>query len=282
MTEAVAIESAASPEVQAKAEAMGWIPPTRFKGDLAGFVDAEEYIERGEQVLPIVCEHNKRLKADVERVSAENLKIAAALAHAQKAIDEIEERHTVATQKAVERAKAQVVKELAAANEAGDHQGAAELTNQLVELNAVKAEPPEPKKPEAPAPYVPDPALKTWAEENPWFGQDRRKTALAMGIAAELREKGTTLVGAEFYAKVSEEMEKTLPPKERPADKVDGGRNGSGDEASRGARGKSYASLPADAKAACDSDARNFVGPGKKYKTSAEWQSRYAELYFQE
>ena len=37
----VKIESAATPEVQKAAEADGWIPPTRYKGDAADFIEAQ-------------------------------------------------------------------------------------------------------------------------------------------------------------------------------------------------------------------------------------------------
>ena len=77
--ETPAVESAQPPEVQAQAEKMGWIPPSRFRGDPERFVDADVYIERGETVLPIVKEQNKRLHAEVEGLRAESAKTAAAL-----------------------------------------------------------------------------------------------------------------------------------------------------------------------------------------------------------
>ena len=276
------VESAASEEAQAKAEKLGWIPPTRFKGDPERFIDAEEYLERGETVLPIVKEQNRRLHAELEAVRTESVKTAAALKAAQDAIDQIEERHTVATQKAVEQARAQVKAQLAAASEAGDHEGVAELTDQLTQLNVTEAEAPAKKAPapEAPASFTPPPELAEWNAENPWFGTDKRKTALALGIAQELREGGESSTGRRFFEKVAAEMEAMFESKEHPVSKVEGARNGSDADRPAGAR-KGFAALPADAKAACDSDQRQFVGPGKRYKTVAEWRTRYAELYFE-
>jgi len=281
-TEDRVVESAADADTQAKAEKLGWIPPSRFKGDPERFVDADAYIERGETVLPIVKEQNKRLHAEVESLRAESAKTAAALKAAQGAIDQIEERHSVETQKAVEAARRQVKAQLAAASEAGDHDGVAELTDQLTQLNVAEKKV-EPAAKPAPAVYVPPPDLAEWNAENPWFGQNKRKTALALGIAQELREAGETAVGKEFFNKVAAEVEKELGGAIVPrGDKVEGGRNGSGDDGRAGAKGgKSFASLPADAKAACDADARQFVGPTKKYKTQAEWRNRYAEIYFE-
>lgn len=273
------VESAATPEVQARAEKMGWIPPSRYKGDPERYVDADAYLERGETVLPIVKEHNKRLQAELHSVREQAAANAAALAAAQKAIEEIEERHTVATQKAVENARAQVKAQLANASEAGDHQGVAELTDQLTRLNAAKEEAAAPKAPSTPAP-LPIPAdLREWNSENSWFGTDKRRTALALGIAQELREGGDQSMGRIFYDRVSAELNKMLGGGgEAPPDKVEGARGGTGEARPRG--GKSFESLPAEAKAACDADARRFVGTGKRYKTQAEWRTRYAEIYF--
>lgn len=277
------IESMAPPEVQERAEKLGWIPPERFKGDAERFIDAEEYLERGETVLPIVKEHNRRLQAELDSLRQESTATAAALKSAQDAIAQIEERHTVATQKAVEKARAQVKAQLAAASEAGDYEGVAELTDQLTQLKtaeevAVRAEPIK-EPPPAPASFVPPPDMVEWNKENPWFGTDKRKTALALGIAQELREDGESATGRRFFDMVVEEMNLTLAPPQQASSKVEGARNGSG--SSRGGAAKGWDALPADAKAACDADTRNFVGPNKRYKTAAEWRNRYAELYFE-
>lgn len=277
------VESAAPVEVQREAEAMGWIPPTRFRGDPERFVDADVYIKRGNEVLPIVREQNKRLHTELEAVRTQSAQTAQALKAAQAAIEQMEERHTVATQRAVEDARKQVKAQLAAASEAGDHDGVAELTDQLTRMReAEKAPAPAAKPAAAPEPaFTPPPDLAEWNAENPWFGTNKRKTAMALAIAQELREAGDTAVGRVFYDKVKVELDKELGVSEPRNDKVEGGR-GNGDSGSSAPRGKGYASMPSDARAACDADAKRFVGEGKRYKTQAEWRTRYAEIYFGE
>lgn len=277
------VQSQATPEVQAQAEKMGWIPPTRFKGDPERFVDADAYVERGETVLPIIKEHNKRLTQEVETLRADSAKTAAALKAAELAIAQIEERNSVATQKAVEAARRQVKAQLAAANEADDHEGVAELTEQLIIMNAAEKEAKAtPIVPSVPTPPAIDPAMTAWNNDNPWFGADKRKTAYALAVAEELRAGGERAQGRDFYELVGAEVAAAFPTKEKPTpvDKVEGSRNGSSSESS--GKGKGYASMPADARAACDADAKTFVGDKKKFKTIADWRSRYAELYFQE
>lgn len=284
--EAPTIESTATPEVRAAAEKIGWIPPERFRGDLERFVDADIYIERGETVLPIVKAQNLKLQGKLDGLETEAAATKAALAAAQTKIEEIEERHSVDKQKAVAAAKVEVKAALAVASAAGDHEAMAELTGDLVELSTPEPKP-EPKvepavEPKAPA-YQPNPSMVAWNEANPWFGTDRVKTAVALAVADELREAGETAVDGAFFDLVTIQVEKRLGAPPPRTDKVEGAPNGSGGDARIHAAGSSsYASLPADAKAACDADARKFVGEDKKYKTSAEWQARYAELYFQE
>jgi hypothetical protein len=288
MTEETLVESQASPELQKEAEAMGWIPPARFRGDVDRFVDAEEYIKRGETVLPIVKEQNRRLHSEVAELRTKSATQESALAAATKAIEEIEERHSVETAKAVEAAKRQLKAQLAQASEAGDHDAVAEITSRMVDLKAAddkaKAEKPAAAvvvtKPET---YEAPPELKAWNARNEWFGTNKRKTALALAIAQELRDGGETSVGEIFFDKIAVEVNKELGIAEPRGDKVEGGRNGSGDDARSGARGgKGFANLPPEAKQACDADSKKFVGEGKRYKTQQEWRTRYAELYFEQ
>lgn len=274
------VESKASAEVQAEAHKLGWIPPARFKGDPSRFVDADTYIERGETVLPIVKEQNKRLHAQLTEQSTQLRKLEEALTTATKAIGDLEEKNTVDRQRALDDAKAQLKAQLAQASEDGDHALIAELTGKMVEVQATQVAVPKVEPARTPPAFVAPPELKEWNAENPWYGTDRRRTSLALGIAQELKDAGETATGRAFLDLVAAEVEVTLGGKTTPsASKVEGaGRSG---EEPRGSGGKKgYAALPAEAKAACDVDLKKFVGAGKRYKTAAEWQAQYATLYF--
>jgi len=99
----------------------------------------------------------------------------------------------------------------------------------------------------------------------------------------EMRSANSPLRGAAFFDAAKAEMESMLGGKSEPrGDKVEGARNGGGDEGGAPAsrRGQSYANMPADARRACDDDARRFVGATKRFKTEAEWRSNYAQIYF--
>ncbi len=279
--EAVVIESAASAEVQAKAEAEGWIPPARFKGDAERFVDAEEYLRRGEEVLPIVKKHNERLKGELAATNARLAEMQESLKTAQAALDGIEERHSAETARKVAEAKADLRASLQAASEAGDHAAVAEITEKMTELNATPAEPAKKEeKKEAKVPTAAEihPDFPAWMEANPKFGRDRKWTAMAQAVAVELREGGETAVGRAFFDKVALQTNKELGlTHQPPGDKTEGGKHNTGGDT--GSRGKGYNSLPADAKKECDAGIPRFVGPNKKYKDEASYRANWAAIY---
>lgn len=285
--QAEVVESKCAPEVQREAEGLGWKPAERWKPRYEGdrFIDADAYIERTETVLPIV---KSQLAATRGELAAANARIAAqdtAIAEAQEAIQHIEARHTVDTQKAVEAARRQVKEQLAAASQAGDHEAVAELTEQMVDLNnaekAAESKPVVVEEKKAPE-IILTPEQLAWNAENPWFSTNTKRTALFIACCQELRAGGETARGKPFFDMAKAEMEKELGIYQKtPDSKVEGGRQ-SGDGESRQSGKKTYAALPADAKSACEADTRKFVGKGKLFQTAAEWHDHFANLYYQE
>jgi ribosomal protein S20 len=58
-----------------------------------------------------------------------------------------------------------------------------------------------------------DPLAQDWAEKNKWFGKDRTRTAVALSIDAELKEKGEDPSDPSFYKKVDSRLREELPDK---------------------------------------------------------------------
>jgi len=265
--------------IEAQARVLGWVPAEEFRGDQERWVDAETFVEKGKHIMPILQKNNERLQSEVASVRQQHQELQVALRAAQEAIADMQEQHTVQTQRAVDAAKRELKAQLVAASENGDHQGVADLTEQLVEMQKVEAPAPkitvaQPKLPPIPPEFV------EWQAANPWYGTDKRRTALADGIGAELRADASLmhLVGKPFWDRVAAEVDAVMSPKEpkaAPVDKVSGARPGG-----NAGTGTSYSDLPAEAKAACDADLRSKVGEGKRYKTPQEWRNKYAELYF--
>lgn len=279
-------------EVQATAEELqearelGWADKDQWKGNPEHWVDARTFLERGRHVLPIVVENNKRLKGELSTLNSRLESVNTALRSAQATIDALEESRTADLLEAAEAARAKLKSELAEASREGRHEDVADLTVKLTELGQAEEDPKKKKgaEDEEQARRQADevsPAFRAWAAENPDFVADRRKLALANVISQELRDSGNKLVGKEFMDLVADKVDEVFGARGGRTTKAEsgggGGRNGPN---GGGGSGKTYADLPADAKAACDRAAKRVVGEGRAHKTIDSWRKVYTEKYY--
>lgn len=273
--------------VETEARSLGWAPKDEWRGDPDRWIDAETFVQRGHEMMPLLKANNRRLMGQVETQAAEIAELRRQHEETLGTIEDLKKFSAELTASKVKEAKAELMAKLTKAKEDGDASLEVELTDQLVDLRAqekiAKSAPAPAPAPAESKPGV-DPAFVAWNKEpeNAWFGTDRRKTALALEIARELREdpKNAKILGTEFFDLVASETAKAMGAEPaRGASKVEGSRGGSGGSGGGGPREKTYNDLPAEAKAACDKQARNFVGkPG--YKTEADWRSFYCKMFF--
>lgn len=271
-----------STKVEQAAREMGWRPQAEFRGDASKWVDAETFVSRGENFIPILRADREKLRGEVADTRAALTKTQELLEASQEAINELKRYHTEDTQRQVEKAKKDLVKQLRQAREDGDVEAEVEIQDELTKIRTAQAAPapapaPKPAATPTPAPAT-DPEFDAWVVDNTWFKDNPRLRGLTLGIAEELRSKQPGLKGKAFYAAIDSEMAEYLDPPARGADKVGGGRGPTGGGSS--SRQKSYTDLPADAKAACDEYAAKLVGPGRAHKDLASWQAQYAKDYF--
>ncbi len=285
-------ETGAAPEIETQAREMGWRPKEEFKGDEAKWVDASTFVERGEHVLPIVKETNKRLRGELATTNAKLNEVTAALTASQESIKALEKYHQADVKTKVDKARADLKAQLVAAKKAGDVEGEVELTEELTRLNTAESAAATREDAGATAgekgavrvnkDYTNEPEFIAWKEDNPWFGDDEAKTAIAQSQSIKLRMNGDKSVGRAFLDKVAEATSKEVARLSgRPVSRVEASRGGSGGSGSGGGS-KSFASLPAEAKKACNDFARDLVGPNKAYKTVEEWQKKYTQDYYSE
>lgn len=276
-----------SEESEVKARELGWVPKEEFRGDPEKWIDADTFVKRGEELMPLLKANNKRQAEKISQLETEIRSTKEALKDATEAINALKETTSKA---AIAEVKAQVksIKEkLVEAKKEGDVEAEVELQEKLDEAKEAvrQAEKPVIAKTAAATDTQPDyttnPEWVAWTKDNPWFGQDKRKTSLALGIAQELREQGVKLQGRAFFDKVTEEVNETLglTKKSPTTSKVEGDARGSG---AGGGSGKSYADLPAEAKQICERQAQRLVGTNRAFKTVAEWRAHYASEYFKE
>jgi len=281
----------AEAEVQQQAEkearAMGWLPKEEFKGDAAHWVEASAFVEKGRQILPIMQKNNERLLGQVGNLNAKLDGLAGALKAAQTTIETLEASHADDVKEQVEQARKDLKAELTVASREGDHETVAEITDKLSQLNAANRDaggeeaPLKDKTLAAERPTI-SPEIQAWFQKNQDFVANPRKVALAGVIQQELRAAGETATGPAFLDLVAEKVEAEYGGRPSGTTKVSAGNGGGSRVASGGASGKTYADLPADAKAACDKFAAKVVGPSRKHKDIASWRASYTEQYYKE
>ena len=251
-------------QLEARARSMGWTPKDEFKGDPSKWRDAGEFVERGEREMPLLRAQNKRLEREV--------------AELKQTTREFAEHLSKTEQRAYERAVASLKQQRKDALAAGDGDAFDKADEQLEQLRqeaTEKAAQRAGKKDDADGP---DPVYTEWESRNPWL-KDSELSEYAEFAAQKLRTGGEKATGAEFLDLVAQKVKAQFPakftnPRRETAQAVEGAA-----PARRGG-GKTYADMPAEARAACDRMAKN--GFGGDEKAMAKFKADYVKQYFEE
>lgn len=264
--------------IEKEAKTMGWIPEEQFKGSKDHWVSAEEFVEKGRAVMPILVANNKRLQADRLTMDTKIGTLELKLTDATVALSKLEKHYIEANKRSVEQARKDLLAELKVAREDDDVEGEEAIRDKL---DALRKSTTEPAKP---APVVKteetlSPEFLEWQDENPWFLTDKKRAKALIRISEDLREDGDTSTGRPFMDACMDRLLETEggdSEVSRPTSKVEV----NGSRGNSRPTGKSFADLPRDAKEACWDDVDDLVGPDKIYKTKADWEKGYAKIYW--
>jgi hypothetical protein len=225
-------------DFDAEAREHGWRPKDEFPGDATKWVDAETFMKRADEVMPLLKAQNARLKRDYDALRKDLKRATAHFEGAEK--------------RAFDRAKSELETRVEAAIETGDLEAGKAALKEIGELKPVGDEPAKHTKEEA------QEALDSFREEHPWYDKANLANASEVEINARLYfdrmiDKNIALTEelapAEFFAKITDmTLErypalKGKPARQKPASAVEGGRPGGG----RGTT-KSWDNLPEQAK----------------------------------
>ncbi len=253
-------EAQVSAETIAKAEKMGWSPKDQFKGDPAKWRPADEFVERGENMLPLV-------KAQVKRQERE-------IAELKAGMKQIAEYHDKTAQREYAKALQELREQRAEAIAKGDGAAFDKVDGEIDKLKKdleTKAAPAQQKDDN-------DPLFQEWLSRNRW-AEDAEMQLVGEAIAKGLMSKGEKATGLDLLDLVTKEVKRRYPekfenPRRNTAAAVEGGAG------PRKGGGKTYADLPAEARAACERMAKN--GYADKPKEMAEFKAQYTKNYFEE
>lgn len=253
-------------DFEAEARLHGWTPKDDFKGDPSRWVDAETFVTRADEVMPLL----KKKTQHQDREIAELKRTVKRLAKAEQA--------------AYDNALADLRAKAEAAVESGDLAAFRKVDGQIETLRKEAEADADPTHGEDP-----QEAYEAFRETNAWYDKANLASASEMEVDARLfadrladkyvkQGLQQEVAPTEFFARIASETEAKYPllkarrTREKPPSAVEGVTPGNG---SRNA--KTGANLPAEAKEHAERYLR--MGIYKDCKTKAEAYDRFAKDY---
>lgn len=288
------------PAVVKRAEDMGWVAPDKWRGDppKGGFKSPEEFITRGEEVLPIV---KSQLRSAEERATKLESELAQERKERGETFTRLEKMSRVALDGQRKKLEQEFEQSMDSAAEVGDVAKVRELRKESREAladfdkTAAVDEPAkkDDKDEKATLPKAMVDTIKGWVDERPWFTSDKEMHSSANAEHERLLKTKPGLSLAENLEAVDAYVRKRFPEKfgtddaagddepPRRGSRVEGGTRING-----GGAGSLYTKLPADAKKQADKFIKEdglFLEKGETVeKNMTQARERYARDYFGE
>lgn len=236
-------------EAQKEARVFGWVPKEEFHGDPEQWRDADQFLQRGREI-------NGFLRKDLEKIRNELQRKDAELGEVKSAVDEFRRFHEQTEERAYKRALKELQDKKKDAIQAGDGDTVIEVEDEiegLKESRQVKRE----VRPAADTAAKNIEIFNDWAGENTWFKEDVALQASANGFSDIVKNENPNLVGRAFLDEVAKRVKASFPEKFGNKNRELPSAVEAGGTSRPSSRKKSYADLPAEAKAACDKFVKN-------------------------
>jgi hypothetical protein len=188
-------------EIEDRARQMGWVPQDDFRGDPDNCRPAEEFVERGENIMPILKERLGKME--------ENLKdVTGRLEKKTESLEKFAEFHKGTYQRAYEKAFKDLEARKLQAVEDGDTAAYQEAQQAEHELAKEQAELESPMGGEG-QDVVPE--FHDFKKANAWYDQDVAMTVFVNHIAPGIAQ--TVANDVEFFQRLEQEARREFPHK---------------------------------------------------------------------
>lgn len=177
---------------QMEARAEGWRPREEWKGSLDKWIDAQEFVERGEKILPIVQAKNRKLEEEIAEIRRTTAQFVA-FQQAQLAKERKEKEGLIVQ---LESRKAQAVTD-------GNGAAVVQIDRQI---DAARQE-----LREAPVQVNRDPIVVQWTADNAWYGSEPDATAYADAAGYLFRQTRPDAGPAEVMAHITRKVRERFP-----------------------------------------------------------------------
>jgi hypothetical protein len=257
-------------EAEAKARRLGWVSKDEFKGDPDKHRSAEEFLQRGETILPILQRDNKKLHDTVGRLEKK-------LEETTETLKTFSEFASKAEERAYKKARTELEAKLDTAISTADVEQARQIRKEMADLETDPPKPPkkDPKPVGQPDQPQVDPEIQAWISENDWFNKSQALRGYASETYGELEKAFPGKSRSELLAETKQRTVERFPEKFGVNPKREGAAAVAapgGVASQRKPAGKTYDDLPAEAKRACDKFVKNIPGYTKeKYVKDYEW-----------
>lgn len=237
-----------SEETEKKAKAMGWVPEDEFRGNPDKWVDADKFVERGENIMPILKENLDRALTKLEALETARQKDQESFKKFQEFASKAEERSFKAAEANYKKEVATLKRELKEAAKAEDWSKFDDIEKNIDTLE--KPLPPDITSPNAPNPDT-DPVFVEWNKGNEWYKSDMEMTRWADSVAQFVKSMNPDLAGKAFFDEVAKQTKEKFPDKFENKKQKDRPMEGGGeidDKLSKGGK-KKWSDIPASERA---------------------------------
>lgn len=180
-------------ETEDRARRMGWVPREEFRGDPDRWRPADEFLDRGEKVLPILQQNYRALEDRYTGLQTE-------MREARQALSDLTDRARRSDERAYQRAMRDLEARRQAAVASGDATAFAAADQ---EIQSLRESAPAPRKDEPRAskeeptvpPKGPAPEVAAFVQANPWFTTniEARQDAIAIQSSVDRQHPGLSL-----------------------------------------------------------------------------------------
>lgn len=241
------------PAIHDKARAQGWVPKEEFRGDPNRWIDAKQFVERGENILPILKERNEHLTKEIGEV--------------KKSVTELTNFYKNAEDRAYKRALQDIEARRIAAVETGDVAGFQAVEKERADLEQAKPSAAPAGKP------ADSPEMAAFRANNVWYDADPELTAEADALGIVYAKQGMPY--KQVLDRVQERIKAIHPDKFSNA-RRDGAAAVEGVDTSTGlprkAGARTYENLPAEARSQCDKWVKQGLLTKDDYLRDYEWE----------
>jgi len=206
-------------EIESRARAQGWVPKEEFRGDPQKWRDADAFVKRGEEELPILRERNRSMERKISEMEARQNQSASEYERRIANIDRMSQMALAQQRHQLERSYAQAMLD---AGESGDRQRYFQLDHdraqalQKFDQQAYAPQQSDQQQRQSQQKDLPahqKAAVDTWLQKNEWFNRDPELNAVAQAVHVRIGNERPGMSLDENLAEVTKYVRQRYPEK---------------------------------------------------------------------